>query len=69
MRVEIIKPVLIFCCVLLFACKNEKAQHHVQIVKYKPAACCSSNLPSRFGFKKPSSDVRPFGGQQVEKQL
>jgi len=62
-----IKPMLILSCTLLFACKNDKVKRNTQ-VKYKPAACCSSNLPSRFGIKV-TGNVRLFGNKQIKKSL
>jgi hypothetical protein len=66
---KMIKLILILSCTLLFACKNGKAKRNTQVkVKYKPAVCCSSNLPSRFGIKV-IGNVRPFGDKQVKKSL
>ncbi|MDQ0638709.1 hypothetical protein QF042_002274 [Pedobacter sp. W3I1] len=70
MKNKLIKPALILCCGLLFACKNGKVKEIVRVKeKKKPAICCSSNLPSRFGFKKLTSNVRPFGEKQAKKSL
>jgi hypothetical protein len=66
---KMIKPILILSCTLLFACKNDTVKRNTQVkVKYKPAVCCSSNLPSRFGIKA-TGNVRPFGGKQTKKSL
>jgi len=66
---EMIKPILILSCTLLFACKTDTVKRNTQVkVKYKPAVCCSSNLPSRFGIKT-TGNVRPFGDKQVKKSL
>jgi hypothetical protein len=62
---KVIKPALVLSCVLFFGCKSDKVQHNTKILKYKPAACCSSNLPSRFGLKKLTDKVRLSGDDQV----
>jgi len=62
---KVIKPALVLCCALYFGCKSDNARQNTKIVKYKPAACCSSNLPSRFGLKKITADVGSFGNHQL----
>jgi len=63
------RPILFLSCILFFGCKSDQVQQNIKIIKYKPAACCSSNLPSRFGLKKLTGKVRPFGNEQVKKSL
>jgi len=66
---KVIRPILVLSCTLLFACKNDALKQNTQVkVKYKPAVCCSSNLPSRFGIKA-TGNVHPFGDKQVKKSL
>jgi len=66
---KMIKPMLVLSCTLIFACKNSALKQNTQVkVKYNPAACCSSNLPSRFGIKA-TGNVRPFGDKQIKKSL
>jgi hypothetical protein len=70
MKIKLIRPALILCCVLLFACKNDKIKETAHVkVKKKAAICCESNLPSRFGLKKLTSNVQPFGDKQTKKSL
>ncbi|TCD26469.1 hypothetical protein EZ456_12795 [Pedobacter psychrodurus] len=62
---KVIKPILVLSCALLFACKNDVVKQNTQVkVKYKPEACCSSNLPSRFGIKA-TGNVRQFGDKKT----
>ncbi|ARS40251.1 hypothetical protein CA265_11550 [Sphingobacteriaceae bacterium GW460-11-11-14-LB5] len=66
---KVIRIMLVLSCALLFTCKNGKVKEIAQVKeKKKPAICCSSNLPSRFGIKA-ASKVLPFGDKQVKKSL
>ncbi|MGM9478905.1 hypothetical protein ACS5PU_20950 [Pedobacter sp. GSP4] len=65
MKAKLNQAVFILSCALLVACKNDRAKETAEAkVKKKPAACCSSNLPSRFGFKKLTANVPVLGSKQ-----